>query len=296
MTMRIAISGSSGFLGNALVARLEGEHEVIRLVRRPAASPLERRWDPVAGFVESLGLTDIDAVINLSGAGIADRRWSAARRRELLMSRVQATRSLATLIAAEDRPSVFLSGSAVGFYGVHAEAVSDETASVGSDFLADLCRQWESAAAGAGVRTVHLRTGLPLDRSGGFLGKLLPLFSLGLGGPMGDGSQWVPWIALEDWVNAVAHLLTADVQGPVNLTAPSPVTNAEFTTELAEQLGRPANVPVPLPLLRVMFGNQLVDEALLASQQVVPAALLESGYEFSHWLLPSALSAALSRS
>ncbi|WP_432559768.1 TIGR01777 family oxidoreductase [Granulicoccus sp. GXG6511] len=295
MTMRIAISGSSGFLGAALVERLEGEHEIIRLVRRPARSPLERRWDPEAGFIESLGLTDIDAVVNLSGAGIADRRWSEARRRELLASRVRATRTLARLIAAEDRPALFLSGSAVGFYGSTGDHVIDETAPAGTGFLADLCRQWEAATADAGVRTVHLRTGLPLDRAGGFLGKQLPLFRLGLGGPMGDGQHWLPWIALEDWVNAVAHVLTEDISGPVNLSAPSPVTNAEFTAELGRQLGRPTKLPVPLPALRAIFGGQLVEEALLASNRMVPGKLLESGFEFSHWTLPSALSAALER-
>lgn len=295
MSMRIAISGSSGFLGTALMERLSADHEIIRLVRRPAESPLERRWDPEAGFIESLGLTDIDTVINLSGAGIADRRWTETRRRALLTSRVRATRTLARLIAAEDRPSLFVSASAVGFYGSTGDRVIDESAPAGTGFLADVCRQWEEATGEAGVRTVTLRTGLPLDRSGGFLGRQLPLFRLGLGGPMGDGRHWLPWIALEDWVNAVAHVLTEGLSGPVNLSAPSPVTNAEFTEELGRQLGRPVKVPVPMLPLRALFGGQLVDEALLASNRMVPAALLESGFEFAHWTLPSGLSAALER-
>lgn len=295
MKMRIAISGASGFLGTALVARLEGEHDIIRLVRRPAASPLERRWDPAAGFVESLGLSDIDAVINLAGAGIGDRRWTTARRRELLTSRVQATRTLARLIAAEERPTAFLSGSAVGLYGSTGDAVIDESTPAGSDFLADLVRQWEAATAPAGVRTVHLRTGLPLDRSGGFLGKQLPLFQLGLGGRLGDGQHWLPWIALEDWVNAVAYLLETEISGPVNLSAPNPATNAELTEELGTQLGRPTALPVPLVGLRAMFGSQFVDEVLLASQRMVPRLLMESGFEFAHPTLSQGVAAALTR-
>lgn len=293
--MRIAISGASGFLGTALAARLETRHEIIRLVRRPATSPLERRWDPDAGFVESLGLSDIDVVINLSGPGIGDRRWTAARRRDLLTARVRATRTLANLIAAEERPTVFLSASAVGCYGSTGDAVIDESAPRGDTFVADLCRQWEAATQPAGVRTVVLRTGLPLDRSGGFLGKQLPLFQLGLGGRMGSGRQWLPWIALRDWVRAVAHLLESGVQGPVNLSAPHPVTNAEFTAELGRQLRRPTRLPVPLLPLRALFGSQLVDELLLASNRMVPTALLEAGFEFAHPTLPDGLAAALSR-
>lgn len=298
--MRIAISGASGFLGNALVQHLVEEHEVITLVRRPPASMLERRWDPVAGFVESLGLSDIDAVINLSGAGIADRRWSASRRRELLSSRVRTTRTLARLVAEEERPSVFLSGSAVGFYGSTGDRVLDESTPGGTGFLADLTRQWEDAATPVGetrpgIRTVWLRTGLPLDRSGGFLGKQLPLFAAGLGGRMGDGGHWLPWIALTDWVRAVAFLLTSDLSGPVNLSAPHPVTNAEFTAELGRQLGRPTRLPVPLLPLRALFGEGLVNEALLASNRMVPKALLDAGFVFQHPELSGALTAALGR-
>lgn len=289
------MSGSSGFLGGALIKRLSREHEIVRLVRRPAAAATERRWDPEAGFVESLGLSDIDAVINLAGAGIADRRWATARRRELLLSRVRATRTLARLISQEERPSIFLSGSAVGFYGSTGDMVIDERTPGGAGFLPDLCRQWEEAAQGSGARTVLLRTGLPLDLSGGFLGKQLPLFRLGLGGPMGDGRQWLPWIALADWVGAVEHLLTAEVEGPVNLSAPEPVTNAEFTTELGRQLNRPVKVPVPLVGLRAAFGSALVDEMLLASNRMMPGVLLESGFRFAHPQLGQGLSAALGR-
>lgn len=294
--MRIAISGASGFLGQALSKHLSAEHEVIALVRRPAASTLERRWDPEAGFVESLGLSDIDAVINLSGAGIADKRWTEERRRELLTSRVQATRTLARLIDEDERPSVFLSGSAVGYYGSTGNDEIDESAPHGSGFLADVCRQWEDAArTRAGVRTVLLRTGLPLDRAGGFLGRQMPLFALGLGGQIGDGQHWLPWISLPDYVAAVAHLLTADVSGPVNLAAPNPVRNAEFTEELGRQLKRPTKLPVPLAALRLMFGDDLVSEALLASNRLKPRALLDSGFAFAHPGLTEGLTAALHR-
>lgn len=295
MSMRIAISGASGFLGTALAERLGQDHEVIRLVRRPATSPLERRWDPEAGFVESLGLSDIDAVINLSGAGIADRRWTEARRRELLTSRVRPTRTLARLIAEEERPTVLLSASGVNFYGSNGDSVVDERTPGGTGYLADLCRQWEAATAGAGVRTVHLRTGLPLDRAGGFLGRQLLLFQAGAAGRLGDGRQWLPWIALEDWVNAVAFLLTHEVSGPVNLSAPNPATNAELTEEVGRQLRRPTKLPIPVLGLRAVFGSHLVDEMLLASNRMIPAVLLESGFDFRYPTLPEGVAAALAR-
>lgn len=291
--MRIAVSGASGFLGTALTARLEPDHEVVRLTLRPPTSPLERRWDPAAGYVESLGLSDIDAVINLAGPGIAAKRWTASRRRELLTARVQATRTLAQLIAAEERPTAFLSASAVGFYGSTGDRVIDERDPGGTSYIAALCQQWEEAAAGAGVRTVLLRTGLPLDRAGGFLGTQLPLYRLGLGGRMGDGLHWLPWIALEDWVNAVVHLLTTQISGPVNLSAPRPVPQAVFARELGRCLDRPAKMPTPLLPLRAVLGNQLVDEMLLASNRMVPAALVASGFQFTHPTLEGALAAAL---
>ena len=293
---RIAIAGASGLIGKALTARLENRFEVVRLVRRPAAESTERRWDPAAGYVEGLGLSDIDAVVNLSGAGIADRRWTASRRHELLASRLDSTRTLARLMADEDRPSVLLSGSAVGFYGNTGDREIDESAPEGEGFLADICQRWEASTAQAeraGVRTALLRTGLVLDRRGGFLGKQLPLFRAGLGGRLGDGRQWLPWITLADHVAACEHLLTNDVSGPVNLTAPNPVTNAELTDELGRQLHRPTKLPVPLPALRLAFGDQLVEEALLTSNRVRPGVLHDSGFAFRHPELPGALEAVL---
>jgi uncharacterized protein (TIGR01777 family) len=291
--MRIAISGASGLLGTALTERLRKDHEIVRLVRRPAASTLERRWDPVAGFVEGLGLSDIDAVINLSGANIGARRWTRRRRKELLTSRVETTRTLARLIAAEERPSLFVSASAVDFYGSTGDQVIDETSPNGAGFLPDLCRQWEAAATGAGVRTVHLRTGLPLTRRGGYLGRLLPFYRFGLGGRIGDGQMWLPVLALEDWLGAVVHVLDTELAGPVNLTGPDPVVQADFIDHLGRLIHRPTVLPTPLAPVRLVYGDDLVDQLLLASHRVLPGALQESGFEFRHPGFTDALTAAL---
>jgi uncharacterized protein (TIGR01777 family) len=291
--MRIAISGASGLLGTALCERLHGEHEIIRLVRRPASSMLERRWDPAEGWVEGLGLSDIDAVINLSGADIGASRWTRARRRELLTSRVGPTQTLTRLIAAEERPQLYLCASGVDYYGSTGDRVIDESAPNGSGFLADLARQWEAAAAGAGVRTVHLRTGLALTRKGGYLARLLPFYRAGLGGRIGNGLMWLPVLALDDWLAAVVHILGSDLSGPVNLTGPDPVVQADFIEELGRMIHRPTLLPTPLPAVRVVYGADLVDQLLLASHRVVPKSLQESGFEFRHPRFTDALAAAL---
>lgn len=291
--MRIAISGASGMLGTALTERLQPEHEVVRLVRRPPTSMLERRWDPTGGFVEGLGLSDIDAVINLSGAGIGARRWTRARRKTLLTSRVDSTRTLARLIAAEERPSVYVCASGVDYYGSTGDRVVEETAPSGAGFLADLCRQWEAAGAGAGARTVHLRTGLPLSRSGGYLGRLLPFYRAGLGGRIGDGRMWLPVLALDDWLAAVVHILGSDLAGPVNLTGPEPVRQTDFVAELGRMIHRPTLLPTPLPPVRLAYGTDLVDQLLLASHRVVPTALQDDGFEFRCPRFPDAFAAAL---
>lgn len=291
--MRIAISGASGLLGTALTARLGGEHEIVRLVRRPSTTMLERRWDPAGGFVEGLGLSDIDAVINLSGADLGARRWTPARRRELLTSRVEPSRTLARLIAAEERPQLYVCASAVGYYGSTGDRLIDESAPTGSGFLADLCRQWESAGRGAGVRTVHLRTGLPLTRKGGYLGRLLPFYRAGLGGRIGNGLMWLPVLALDDWLAAVGHILGSELSGPVNLTGPDPVVQADFIAELGRLIRRPTVLATPLPPVRIAFGADMVDQTLLASNRVVPKVLLESGFEFRYPRFSDALAAAL---
>jgi uncharacterized protein (TIGR01777 family) len=229
--MRIAIAGSSGLIGTALRRRLAaGGHDVIRLVRGDAA-PGAISWDPAARRLDPAVLAGVDAVVNLSGAGIGDHRWTDEYKRQIRQSRVDATTTLAEALAASDGgPRVLLSGSAIGGYGDRGDEELDETSPLGTGFLADVVRDWEAAtaAAEAGVRVVHLRTGIVLSPEGGALKNQLPLFKFGLGGRFGNGRQWQSWISIDDEVAAIEHLLTSDVRGPVNLTAPAPVTNREF--------------------------------------------------------------------
>jgi uncharacterized protein len=297
--MRIVISGSSGLIGQALVRHLVGDgHAVTRLVRRTAASD-EVTWDPKAGTLDPAAIDGADAVINLSGAGIGDHRWTDSYKAELLDSRLQTTGLLASTIAAVDRkPAVFLSGSAIGFYGPRGTETLDERSPGGTDFLATICKQWEAAtgpAEAAGVRVAHLRTGIVLSTSGGALKKQLPLFKLGLGGRFGTGKQYQSWIALTDEVRAISFLLGAPISGPVNLTAPNPVTSAEFTKALGSVLKRPAVLPIPSFGPKLLLGGELVEALLLTGQRVVPAALLAAGFEFQHPSLVGALRAVLGR-
>lgn len=299
-TQRIVVAGASGLIGSALVASLQQQgHTVVRLVRRPAQGTGEITWDPAAGVLEPTALDGADAVVNLSGAGIGDRRWTDAYKRELLQSRLTATDLLARTIAASSaRPGVFLSGSAIGAYGARGDEELTEASPLGNDFLADLCRQWEAAtapASAAGTRVAHLRTGIVLSPKGGALKKQLPLFKLGLGGRFGSGRQWQSWISIDDEVGAISHLLTAEVEGPVNLTAPAPVTNREFTKRLAEVLHRPALLPIPSFGPKLLLGGELADALLYTGQRVLPAKLQASGYRFEHASLDAALRAALTR-
>ena len=238
-----------------------------------------------------------DAVIHLAGAGIGDKRWTSAYKREVLESRTLSTALLArTIASAANKPKVFLSGSAIGYYGARGDERLTEGGSLGSGFLADVCRDWEAAAApaqAAGVRTVFLRTGIVLSPRGGALKKLLPLFRLGVGGRFGNGKQWQSWISITDELNAIEYLLTANVEGAVNLTAPEPVTNAEFTKVLARVLKRPALFPVPAFGPRILLGGELADALLFTGQRVVPERLEASGYRFAHRDLESALRALL---
>ena len=298
--MRVVMSGSSGLIGTALVASLRSQgHTVVRLVRRAAGGADEISWDPAAGTLDPASLDGADAVVNLSGAGIGDRRWTDAYKRELLDSRLHTTELLARTIAAtERRPSVFLSGSAIGWYGPRGDEELSESATAGSGFLADICAKWEDAtgpAEAAGVRTAHLRTGIVLSPRSGALKKQLPLFKLGLGGRFGRGTQWQSWISIDDEVAAIEHLLTADVAGPVNLTAPNPVTNREFTKVLASVLKRPAFVPIPSFGPKLVLGGELADALLFTGQRVVPTKLQASGYVFQHATLEVALRALLGR-
>ena len=297
--MKIVISGASGLIGTQLVTSLKSSgHEVVQLVRRTAGAG-QIMWDPKSGKLDPASLEGCDAVIHLSGAGIGDKRWSDAYRKEILDSRTATTLLLANTIASLQRkPSVFLSGSAIGIYGARGDEQLTETSAHGTGFLADVCEQWEAAAKpaiDAGVRTVFLRTGIVLSPKGGALKKLLPLFRLGVGGKFGNGKQWQSWISMDDEVASIIHLLTANVSGAVNLTAPQPVTNAEFTKVLARVVKRPAIVPVPTFAPKILLGGELADALLFTGQRVMPQALTASGYVFKHSTLESALRSLLTK-
>ena len=297
--MKIVISGASGLIGTQLVEQLQQHgHDVVRLVRR-AANTGEIMWDPKAGVLSASALEGADAVIHLSGAGIGDKRWTASYKREILESRTITTSLIANTIANMSRkPSVFLCGSAIGIYGPRGDEQLTEVSTNGTSFLADVCEQWEAAAkpaSDAGVRTVLLRTGIVLTTKGGALKKQLPLFQLGLGGKFGNGKQWQSWISIDDEVGAIEHLLTTNVSGAVNLTAPNPVTNAEFTSTLARVVKRPAFLPIPPFAPKAILGGELADALLFTGQRVIPAALNASGYKFVHPTLEVALRALLKK-
>ncbi|WP_229400340.1 TIGR01777 family oxidoreductase [Micromonospora okii] len=297
--MRILMAGASGFLGTRLADRLAADgHQVTRLVRRPARTPDERRWNPAGAQLDPAVVAEADAVVNLAGAGVGDKRWDERYKRLIRSSRVDSSTTLAVTIAglpAADRPAVLLNSSAVGWYGNTGDRVVEEDAPAGEGFLADVCRVWEAAtrpAEDAGVRVVRLRTGLPLHRDGGLLKPQLLPFKLGVAGRLGSGRQWLPWISMADWLRAVRFLLDRDdVAGPVNVVGPAPVTNAEFTRELARQLHRPAVLPIPALALKVALGG-FAQEAL-TSARVLPAVLRRAGFDYHHPDLPGALHAAL---
>lgn len=296
--MRVVISGASGLIGTALVRSLRGDgHEVVRLVRRDATAPDEARWDPAGGTVDAKALHGADAVVHLAGAGVGDRPWTKARKQLIYDSRVNGTRTLAEAIARTERgPRVFVSGSAIGYYGDTGDREVDESADMGKGFLAEVVRDWETAArpaVDAGVRVAHPRTGIVLAAHGGLLGRVLPLFKLGLGGRLGSGRQWVSWITLDDAVAALRHLVDKDdVAGPVNLVAPRPVTNAAYTKAVGRALHRPAVVPVPAFALRAAL-RDFAAEGPLISQRVRPRRLEESGFAFARPELEGALAAVL---
>ncbi len=298
--MRWVVSGASGFIGTALVRSLRADgEEVVTLVRRAPSSAGERRWDPAARSIDPNALDGADVVVHLAGAGIGDRRWTDERKRLILDSRVDSTTTLATEIARrDDRPTTWLSASAIGFYGDTGEESVDESSPSGAGFAAEVVRRWEAAtvpARDAGVRVVNLRSGIVLSPEGATLAKLLPLFKFGLGGKLGSGRQWMSWIALADHVAAIRFLAARDdIDGPVNLTAPEPVRNAEFTKALARAVHRPARLPVPAPALRAVFGG-FADEGPLASQRVLPGRLDAAGFGFVFDDIDAALDAMLSR-
>jgi uncharacterized protein len=300
--VKVAVSGASGMIGSALLPALKAEgHDVVQLVRRTPRTADEHRWDPQHRRMDPALLHDVDAVANLSGVGVGDRRWSERHKRAVLTSRVDSTatlsEALAEVAAAEpDRPRVLLNGSAVGWYGDTGDRVVDESEPPGDDFLARVCVAWEGAtapAADAGVRVTTLRTGLVLGR-GGLLARILPIFRAGLGGRLGSGRQYVPWISQEDEVRAIRFLLTHPVPGPVNLSGPEPVTNAEFTETLGRVLHRPTVLPVPGPALWVVLG-EFAQVGVLAGQRAVPTKLSEAGFRFTHGDVESAVRAAVAR-
>ena len=300
--MTIALSGASGMLGLALNQALlqQGEH-ALRLVRRAPASSDEVRWDPVTGLLpEAEKLEGLGAAIHLSGANLASRRWSPAYKREMTESRVTTTRVLAEALAKlRNPPRVLIAASAVGYYGDRGDEILDESAAAGTGFLPELCSAWEASAlpAGeAGIRVVHLRFAVVLGPDGGALAKLAPMFRLGLGGPLGNGKQWMSWVSEVDAISAILFALrNAEIAGPINIAAPNAVTNREFTRELGCAVHRPALIPAPAFALRLVFG-EMADEALLANTRAVPRRLLEAGFRFEHATLAQAFDAALNRS
>ncbi|MGE5285971.1 MAG: TIGR01777 family oxidoreductase [Micromonosporaceae bacterium] len=311
--MRIAITGSSGLIGSALTRHLRSEgHEVVRLVRRAPRAADEVEWHPRssggaggnggAGGDDSGtgdapgGLGNLDAAVNLAGAPIAGGRWTDARKHEILASRVASTKTLATMLASlQPRPAVLLSGSGINWYGDTGDHAVDESGPAGSGFLAHVTREWEASTAAAqeaGIRVVRMRTGIVLSKDGGMLGTLRPLFRIGLGARLGAGTQFMSWITLADLVEAMSFMLAEPgLAGPVNLTAPNPVTNAEFTTALARALGRRALLRVPSRVLDLALGEAAGE--LLVNSRVLPTRLLEAGYVFKHPDLESALAAEL---
>lgn len=299
--MRIAITGASGFLGTALASSLrDSGADIVRLVRREPVSDAELRWDPAAGDggLDPAALAGVDAVVHLSGAPVAGGRWTRARKQLLRSSRIVSTSTLVrVMLATRKPPAVLLSASAIGFYGDTGDHAVDETAAAGTGFLADLVRDWEAAAepaSRAGIRVVCLRSGVVLSRRGGLLRPLLLPFQLGLGARIGAGTQYLSWISLADHQRAVRFLLDrTDLSGPVNLTAPVPATNAEFTRALGAAVGRPAVLAVPAGALRLALGE--LSGELLGSSRVQPARLEQAGFRFDYPEIGPALAAAVSR-
>jgi len=293
------MAGASGFLGGHLADRLTADgHDVVRLVRRSAQGPAEISWRPSGGQVDQAALAGADAVVNLTGAGVGDKRWTGRYKEVLRASRVDTTATLAAGIAAlppADRPGALLNASGVHWYGDTGDRTVDEESPAGDGFLADLCRVWEAAtrpAEDAGVRVVRLRSGLPLHRDGGLLKPQLLPFKLGIAGRLGSGRQWQPWISLDDWLAAVTFLLEReDMTGPVNVVGPAPARNAEFTKALGRALHRPTVVPLPALALRAVLGEFAVEA--LASIRALPGVLTRAGFTYRHTALDAALHAAL---
>lgn len=295
--MRIAITGSHGLIGSALAVALQARGDrVVRLVRDASGGAGDVAWDPAGGHIDAGGLEGVDAVIHLAGESLVSR-WTAEQKKKIRESRLLGTRVLADALAGlHARPRVMIGASAVGYYGDRGDEVLTETSGPGTGFLAELCQEWEGAASpvrAAGIRLAHPRFGIVLAGQGGVLAKMAPVFRLGAGGPLGHGRQYLPWIALDDVVGAILFAVDrSDLDGPINVVAPKPVTNREFTSALGRALGRPALIPVPAAALRALFG-EMADEALLTSERVEPARLAGAGYVFRLADLDAALRHAL---
>lgn len=297
--MRVVISGASGFLGQRLARWLsENGHEVTRLVRRREAGPGEIPWDPASGALDPAALAPHDAVVNLSGANIGGHRWTERYKQELISSRVDTTGTLARTLAAlpaGERPGTLVNVGGINWYGDTGDTTVDEHSPAGTGFLADLCKVWEAATAPAeeaGLRVVRVRSGVPLHREGGYLKPQMLPFRLGLGGRLGSGRQWMPWVSMVDWLLAMQFLLERDdIAGPVNVVSPQPVRNSDFTKEFGRALHRPVIMPLPAPALRVVLGEMVSDA--LASVRARPGVLLDAGFTFRQPGVREALEAAL---
>lgn len=287
---QVAITGSSGLIGSALVAQLRVDgFEVKKIVRRPVRNSDEIFWNPNIGEIDLAQLSEVDAIIHLAGVGVGDKRWSAAYKSEISNSRLLGTTTIATA-AKTLGVKKFISASAIGYYGETGKRSVSEIDRGGEDFLSVVCREWEAAADLAiDIPTIKIRTGLVLDPTGGALGRMLPLFKFGLGGKLGDGKQWWSWITLHDQIKAITFLLNSKITGPVNLTSPNPVTNQEFTAALARALNRPAIFPAPAFALKAALGG--FSSEILGSKRIVPKVLIDAGFEFDYPHISAALTA-----
>lgn len=287
---KVAVTGSSGLIGAALVAQLQSDgYKVLKLVRRPPRAADEISWDPNKGEIDLKSLEGVDAVFHLAGAGVGDKRWTATYRSQILNSRLLGTTTIAN--ACEQlQPEVFISASAIGYYGETGNREVVEVDRGGDDFLSIVCREWELVANLApSVRTIKLRTGLVLDPTGGALGRMIPLFKFGIGGKLGSGKQWWSWITLHDQVRAMIFLMQSKIEGAVNITTPNPVTNKEFTAALAHALKRPAFFPAPAFALRAVLGG--FSSEVLGSKKVIPKVLMDNGFDFEYPFVSNALTA-----
>lgn len=285
---QVAVTGSSGLIGSALVGQLRADgYEVKKIVRRPTRNNDEITWNPTLGQIDLTALADVDAIVHLAGVGVGDKRWSASYKSEILNSRLLGTTTIANA-AKTLGIKKFISASAIGYYGETGDRSVSESDRGGEDFLSVVCREWEAAAdLAADIPTIKLRTGLVLDPTGGALGRMLPLFKFGLGGKLGNGKQWWSWITLHDQIRAMIFLLNSKITGPVNLTSPNPVTNQEFTAALARALHRPAIFPAPAFALRAALGG--FSSEILGSKKVMPKVLTEAGFEFDYPHVSNAL-------